>query len=119
MFKKEIDYIKQSYGNNITIQMDNASAHTSAKTTKYFNDNRINTLSWPAQSPDLNIIESCWSRLKYKISEKKIPKNKTELKKLIRQCWRDISSDYIIKLYASMKRRCQEVINNNGYSTKY
>lgn len=36
-------------------------------TQKYVARNRINCLSWPAQSPDLNIIENVWLFIKQKL----------------------------------------------------
>jgi hypothetical protein len=37
-------------------QQDNDSKHTSKLATKWFKDNNIHVLVWPAQSPDLNLI---------------------------------------------------------------
>src|SRR6185312_12265704 len=42
----------------------------------------LQTLSWPAQSPDLNPIENLWDEIKQSlINEKKKPKNLNELEK--------------------------------------
>jgi hypothetical protein len=35
-------------------QQDNDPKHTSNKATKWFEDNDIQVLVWPAQSPDIN-----------------------------------------------------------------
>lgn len=32
-------------------------------------DNHINTMEWPAQSPDINIIENLWQKIKRKIEQ--------------------------------------------------
>ena len=47
---------KLSLGSNFVFQQDNDPKHTAKKTQTFFDENAINVLEWPAQSPDLDPI---------------------------------------------------------------
>ena len=73
---------------------------------------------WPAQSPDLNIIENLWSILKYKVKQRKLYK-KEEIWNIICDEFYAIDDDTIIRLYESIPSRLRNVREAKGFNTKY
>jgi len=64
--------------NDFIFQQDGAPCHTAKISIKWFTDNKIELLTWPGNSPDLNPIENLWARLKRLVTAKR-PSNKTQL----------------------------------------
>ncbi|KAG8448959.1 hypothetical protein GDO86_015867 [Hymenochirus boettgeri] len=60
------------------LQQDNDPKHTSKSTSEWLKKNKMKTLEWPSQSPDLNPIEMLWHDLKKAVHARK-PSNKAEL----------------------------------------
>ena len=104
----------------LRFQQDNAAVHTARIVKTYFQDENINTIDWPAKSPDLNPIENLWGilvRQVYKDNKQYI--NRQELKTAIVQAWDTIPQEVIDNLIESMPRRCTAVLDAQGGPTKY
>ena len=86
-------------------------------TDRYMVRHHINCLSWPAQSPDLNIIENVWLYIKRKLQSRSgAVKSKADLIEEIRLIWTGITPAYIQSMYGSIPKRIQQVIRLKGTS---
>lgn len=99
-------------------QHDNDPKHTSKYVKGFLEMKNVNMLEWPAQSPDLNPIESLWGILKQRVRGQRFSSSKA-LFDALKVEWLNIPMDVINALIASMPKRCGEVIKNKGYWTKY
>uniref|UniRef100_A0AAQ5Z427 Tc1-like transposase DDE domain-containing protein n=1 Tax=Amphiprion ocellaris TaxID=80972 RepID=A0AAQ5Z427_AMPOC len=89
-------------------QQDNDPKHTS----------KIQVMEWPAQSPDLNPTENLLADIKNAVREAK-PRNAEELWNVVQLSWAAIPVDRCRKFVDSMRHRCEAIIRNRGYATKY
>ena len=84
-------------------QQDGAPCHTSGSTMKFLRGKKIKVpQGGPAQSPDINIIEHIWGRMKEEAWRTK-PKNLEELWDACKVVFYAIPDDFINKLYDSAK----------------
>lgn len=71
----------------------------------------IPTMEWSAQSPDLNIIEQCWRKLKQKLCEQiQNLRTANNLQTAIQQVWKIIHPYFIQDLYKRIPRIIKTVI---------
>ena len=52
---------------NYIYQDDNAPVHRARIVKEYFEQNQTHGMEWPAQNPDLNIIENVWRKMKIEL----------------------------------------------------
>ena len=99
---------------------DNAPCHKAKIVMSFLQQKRINTLDWPAQSPDMNPIENLWAIIKARRQKKfSKPKSKIDLVNQIFEIWDSVEPELVSKLADSANRRVSEVLRLNGKVSKY
>lgn len=111
-------YIGQT---GLTPMQDNAKPHAAKATLEDMNRRGLIPIFWPANSPDLNPIETLWDRMKDYIQDKypEIHRSYADLRVAVLEAWESISQEEVIDLIKSMPDRCQAVIDADGWHTKY
>ncbi|XP_054737863.1 uncharacterized protein LOC129244272 [Anastrepha obliqua] len=84
-------------------QQDNDPKHTSKSAKEWFRINGIELMRWPAQSPDLNLIENLWTDIKKCVDQQK-PTNSKDLRKVVKEAWEGIPIKRFQDLIDSMPR---------------
>ena len=90
---------------NLVYMHDNAPAHTSKYSMKWFKDNNISVLKWPANSPDLNPIENIWDHFDKELRKLK-PTNVNQLQTMIAYLWLDTTPKRCKQLVDSGIKQC-------------
>ncbi len=105
---------------DIILQQDNAGAHRSHTTSNFLTSLRIQTLPWPANSPDMNIIENVWHILKGCMKDRTPqPATKDQMWQILEEEWAKLGVDYCESLYRSCARRVNALWHARGGYTKY
>lgn len=113
--------VAKNFGNGGWIfQEDNAPCHVSRVCNDWKTQNNIPVLPWPAQSPDINVIENVWRVLKIRIKRRLHDiKNKADLERIVHEIWSSLPLHYIRSLYQSLPKRIRAVLKAKGHITKY
>jgi len=105
---------------NHTFMQDNASIHASRSTSEWLRENKVETLPWPARSPDINPIENVWGLIVRDIySDCRQYDNVAQLKTAIQEAWDRISPEILRNLVISMPNRMNLLIKSAGKPINY
>ena len=99
-------------------QQDNDPKHKCKLASEFFQEENINLLTWPAQSPDMNPIENLWGIVKTRVAELE-PTNIAELKTAIMQAWKSITKKTTKSLVNSFKKRALCLFKAKGGHINY
>ena len=98
---------------------DGAPCHKTLAVKSFLQENDIDILEWPGNSPDLNPIENVWGFMKRKLRSmdtSSVPR----MVKVIKDVWlRELDPEYFRKLSHSMPKRIAEVLQKKGALLKY
>ena len=115
----EIEAVRE-LGVDMVFMQDNAPCHKTNLVMNFLATNRIQTLNWPPQSPDLNPIENLWAIVKARRFKKfGIPRTRIELIEQIFEMWNAIDQELLDTLVDSIENRLKEVVRLRGRTTKY
>lgn len=114
--------LQDSY--NAQLMEDGHPAHTSKLNQIFKEQYGLQTMAWPASSPDLNPIENVWHILRSKLRKQwhnndKRPQSADELWKVACEEWEAIPQDIFNNWVDSMPRRVNQCFQADGGHTKW
>jgi hypothetical protein len=104
--------------NSWVLLEDNDSKHTSKLANSWREENQIDRISWPSNSPDINPIENIWAVLKNQVAQLN-PSNLSQLEKNIKSVWENLPRKMPQNLVLSMPERITQVIQSKGDAIDY
>ena len=113
---------RRMIGTKFILQQDNDPKHTANVIKNYLQRKEeqevLEVMVWPPQSPDLNIIESVWDYMKRQKDLRK-PTSTEHLWLVLQDVWNNLPAEFLQKLCASLPRRIDAVLKAKGGHTKY
>jgi hypothetical protein len=121
------DQVPRIYQPGMRWQQDNAPIHTCEEVLTWLEDEGIDRIEWPPNSPDLSPIEHVWRILKDRLNKncpwlRVMGKSKAAYRAFIQAIvteWEDIDQDLIDNLIKSMDSRVNTVLEAKGWHTRY
>jgi len=103
--------------NDVIFQYDNSPIHTVLVRRAW---RCTSSFPWPAQLPDLNIVEQMWSVLESRVRGRfSPPSSLQQLEDVLHEQWYSISLETVQSLYESIPRMIQAALLVNGCPNPY
>ncbi|GFV89418.1 transposable element Tcb1 transposase [Trichonephila clavipes] len=101
-------------------QQNNAQPRVACIVQRFFVNQQIELLPWPARSPDLSPIENMWSMVAQRLTQITPPAPTSDkLWQRVEAAWSAVPQEHIQNLFESMRRCVAAVISNNGGCSGY
>ena len=118
--KHLLPFASHTFSAEYTFQQDNAPCHRGRNTMEWLERHGVETMEWPALSPDLNPIENLWGILVQKVyANGKQYASRAELKLAIEKAWEELDDAVLCRLVDSMQSRMVDVLKANGKAINY
>jgi hypothetical protein len=119
----QVHPVVRMFPNNDAVFQDGSSPILTARSVRSSFDeyeDALKHLPWPAQSPDLNIIEPSYSVLESRVRNRfPSPSSVKQLEDVLREKRHNITLATVQKLPESIPRKTQTVLQENGGPTLY
>jgi len=101
-------------------QQDNNLKHRCKVAEAWFKTKWLRRLPWPLSSLDMSIIEHVWDQIDAMVRARNpLLRNKEEMWVALQEEWDNFPQSSLDKLYASMPRRVDALLEARGSHTKY
>lgn len=103
----------------LLFMQDYAPGHAAASTREVMAERGIYPIEWPPYSPDLNLIETLWNKMKDWLGAQYPEQSASydQLRAHVQEAWHAIGEDTLEELLESMPAHCEAVIEANGLYT--
>jgi hypothetical protein len=118
---QQIQWLQKRHKHQFIFQEDNDPSHGTRNPdslpARLKGNAHIKTLIHPAQSPDLNPIESIWQIIRQRLRGGSW-QTTAEFRAAIEREWRRVSRAQVRRRISDMPRRCQQLVNTKGESIR-
>lgn len=112
--------LSNELGDQFIFMDDNARPHRTRAIQETLENQNINRMDWPPNSPDMNPIEHVWDYVSRAIfNRNNPPRNAQELVIAATEEWRNLSQETINNLIIGMHRRVNALLRSRGSNTEY
>lgn len=101
-------------GDKCLVQEDNAPSHAHKNQATVYNRWNVQRMLWPANSPDLNMIEPAWPTLKRRTTVRGAPRVHGLMKKSWLKAWDKLEQERIQRWICRIPRHIEKVLALHG-----